>query len=111
MEVERLWSMRAFDPSIVSLEQISASMPYFNKDDPVLYALFLQHNRNKLTDDEVLEVQKVIKIMSQYHLGLMEMNKKYMERDLNEKAHESIDDERDAQGDQRDQGDKTDDTF
>ena len=105
MEAERLWSMRAFDPSIVSLEQISASMPYFNKDDPVLYALFLQYNRNKLTDDEVLEVQKVIKIMSQYHLGLMEMNKKYMERDLNEKPHESIDDERDNQ----DQGDETDD--
>ena len=106
MEAERLWSMRAFDPSIVSLEQIRAAMPYFTKDDPVLYALFLQHNRNALTDDEVLEVKKVIKIMSQYHLGLMEMNKSYMERDLNEKPHESIDDERDHQGDQ---GDKIDD--
>lgn len=104
MEAERLWRLRAFDPSIVSLEQISASMPYFTKDDPVLYALFLQHNKNTLTNDEVLEVKKVIKILSQYHLGIMEMNKKYMERDLNGKPHESIDDE----NDQGDQGDKTD---
>ena len=108
MEAERLWSMRAFDPSIVSLEQISDSLPYFTKNDPVLYTLFLEHNKGKLNEDEIDEIKKVIETLSNYHLGLMEMNKNYMERDLDGKPHESLDDERNPRK-ERDERDETDD--
>ena len=68
----------------------------------------LEHNKGNLNEKEIGEIKKVIETLSSYHLGLMEMNQNYMERDLDGKPHDYLDDERN-QGKETDERDETDD--
>lgn len=59
----------------VTLEQILSQFPHLNKEDPVLYLLYMRFNENSMTDNDkevcekiIVKLQKNITIMNKINL-------------------------------------------
>ena len=75
-------------PEKMTLADIKYSIPTLTDGDPLLYALYLHHNKDLLTDTEKDVLQAVILKLKAHHQRVDDINLAYMSRHLKIKEDE-----------------------
>jgi len=67
--------------SLMSLEYI-ASFLQTDVNDPMVYCVFKQCNKDKLNIEQIESIDKAIKVLKRQNYGVMKKNDEYMDRHL-----------------------------
>ena len=80
MDIIASMGSQKFEPDLYPLQQILADVPTLTYEHPMLYALFLHHNKDKLTDQEKAKVRMTIDTLKHNRDVINNMNMDYMSR-------------------------------
>lgn len=80
MDIIASMGSQKFEPDLYSLQQILADVPTLTYEHPMLYALYLYHNKDKLTDQEKAKVRMTIDTLKHNRDVINNMNMGYMSR-------------------------------
>ena len=80
MDIIETMRMRKLNPDLYPLKQILADVPTLDYENPMLYALYLHHNKAKLTKDEIATVCETIDTLKHNRDVTDKINMAYMTR-------------------------------
>ena len=80
MDIIETMGLRKLNPNLYSLQQILADVPMLDYENPMLYALYLHHNKDKLTDQEKVKVRETIDTLKHNRDVINQANINYMTR-------------------------------
>ena len=80
MDIIEQMGLRKLNPDLYSLQQILADVPMLDYENPMLYALYLHHNRDRLTEQEKAKVRITIDTLKHNRDVINSTNMGYMTR-------------------------------
>ena len=81
MDIIDAMRTRKMNPKLYSLEQIMCDVPMLSYENPLLYSLYLHHNKDALSDEDRAKVSETIETLKYNRDLINKINMDYMTRD------------------------------